>query len=281
MTQERSTDKDKPSFFLRMEECPKCHIKGREKVFAIFSDGHGYCFWCEYLKPINTYDHLKDIPSFTKDPVKMNTDPPFKGIPMGAKLPLGLEAIEWLKKYGINEAEVKGHGLLWEPDLKWLVFPYHKYSTDPDKPFKTLIGYQARRFDPTGGEHAQKWLTFGPRGDWDYFIGLPNLKRNGTIIVVEDIISAIKVGRDFTALPIFGSHMSIRQITACAERKAHLGIWLDRDKAMEAFKVASRASQYVSKAITIVSERDPKDHTDEEITRKILDAFPDLHATPF
>lgn len=281
--QELSIRRD--SDFKEFEKCPTCHIDGRKPVLARYTDGHAYCFWCGHYEPASLFKQMDEkfscIPYVEPKKVLDKTElPPLsrqdridriphhmwnvKALPDKANLSLGLEAKLWLKSYGIQDKEVKKHGLLWDDDRQWLIFPYRSAS-------KQLLGWQARCFDPVSVKRGDKWFTFGPKSEIMYYVGLEKANGNDIIIVVEDIISAIKVGRQWAALPLFGSVIGLGTLTRLAVPFQKIGVWLDRDKAAESRHEASRAAQYIKDVFPIITEKDPKQYSDIDIFEIIRD----------
>lgn len=244
------------SEFVRFETaCPNCG-SSRTPAFARYSDGHGWCFSCGY-REAGTYQGpnpnkgvVISIESARGGPTRV------RPIPEEAKPFLGAPALVWLKKYGITAKEVSNHSLLWWDERKWLIFPY--YST-PDH----LAGWQARNFDPKFPD--QKWMTYGQIKERMHLIAADASNLGEVVVLVEDIVSAIKVGRHITCMPLFGAHIALPGILRLARTFSGVGLWLDSDKEFEARLYASRASQYLETTCVIKTELDPKEYNDEQI----------------
>ena len=88
---------------------------------------------------------------------------------------------------------------------------------------------------------------------------------NTDIIIVEDLVSAIKVSRYYRCLPLFGSGCSRTKLTRLRRYSDHLRFWLDRDKFGTAMKMAKIATQLGFKTDVIRTEKDPKEHINSEI----------------
>ena len=239
------------SVFIGHEPCPKCSSKDN---LGRWSDGSAWCFGCRYYEPPKI---LCSIPQ-SIEKVKTYINNKLIMPPEDVTKLIGARGWMWLKKYGIMEKEVED--CLWSDSKQWLIFPI--YSNHGNK---ILIAWQARNFHPI--RYKPKYITYGPVGDILHIIGQPSNK----IILVEDILSAIKVGRSLCqAMPLFGSNISLRLLTRLQERFKYLGIWLDMDKAKESLKSKLRASQLkFEKVFSIITEKDPKDYTNEEIKTKL------------
>ena len=113
----------------------------------------------------------------------------------------------------------------------------------------------------SGGANLKIRLYFSPR----------HQQRIKRIFFVEDVISAIKLGKFFdskkdyegyVAMPIFGSHISQLRLSRCLllfHDNPTIAVWLDRDKASQAIKFAKQAESLGFKSSTIITEVDPKE----------------------
>jgi len=182
------------SEFIRHKPCPNC---GSKDNLAEYTD-HEYCFGCGYTvkgKSVRTQQVKRTTSSIA---LPDDSDP---YIPM--------HALEWLKQYEITQNEIKQNRLLYSEYRSLLVFPYFgEYDNQ-------LLGWQGRYF----GDNPKhpKWFTKGNVKDFIHPIGLDKSKQAGTMVYVEDIVSAIKVGRVYGCVPVFGSFIprthSIRSLS--------------------------------------------------------------------
>lgn len=105
---------------------------------------------------------------------------------------------------------------MWSQKRQLLIFPYYINNV--------LKAWQGRYFGPN--INHPKWITYGNIQDFEYYIG----KQTQICIIVEDIISAIKVSKCQQALPIFGSHLSTKKLLTIRNKCSEIVIWLDPDK---------------------------------------------------
>ena len=82
-------------------------------------------------------------------------------------------------------------------------------------------------------------------------------------------MSAIKVSRYVPCLPLFGSHINTRQLLAILQKYDTIYFWLDPDKQKESLGFTEKAAVFM-KAGTILSDKDPKEHTYKEIGEILL-----------
>lgn len=234
------------SEFLAHEPCPKC---GSKDNLARFDDGHGWCFGCNHYEPPSVY-----IPQI-KEVVKSTTRIPF---PADAQKQIGVKGWTWLKKYGILNKETLNW--YWSESKQWLLFPILEEHG-------IISVWQARNFDEQ--RPKPKALTVGGVSDVLMLHG-----SGEPVILVEDILSAVKVGRVCTAMPLFGSNVPLKTLVRLADRYKRLGIWLDADMAQKSMRAAMRARQLgFDVTRTIITEADPKEHSDKEIQEIVTRNF--------
>ncbi len=229
------------SEFVRHEPCPAC---GSEDNLARYTDGHAYCFGCGHLEASpSVFLPLKQVVVNSKDHSHLLYD---------AQKNLGVKAWQWLGKYGIMKKETENW--LWSESKEWLVFPILEEHG------KILV-WQARNFSTE--RPKPKTLTFGNVSDVLYLIG-----EGDTCVIVEDVISATKVGRQTTALPVWGSNIPLKTLMRLQKQFAHLVIWLDKDMAVKSLRSAERAKQLGFASVrSVITELDPKEYTDQQITQ--------------
>lgn len=225
--------------FTGHESCPKC---GSRDNLGRYSDGSAWCFGCHYREPPRrSLQNVRDNNN-NNDPIS-----DFSGF--SSVLPK--QAIVWLRKYGLTPEECEH--FQWDPGRQRLVVGI----TRADK----LVFWQGRRF----GAEGPKYLSSG-RVPWD-----PPLTfgTEGPVVFTEDVVSAIKVGRQATGVPLFGSYMPAEALKWASGTGKDIFLWLDPDKFREALKQALRATAAGVRVHPVHSDRDPKEHTDGEIRAKL------------
>lgn len=159
----------------------------------------------------------------------------------------------WLKGYSISDAESRRYSLTYGKDCNALFLPF-------------IGGWQARNFD----EWKPKYYTFVEEGS------LPLWDRAGSIgpdiVIVEDIISAIKVSRIVPAVSVLGVTPNDAVIAYLLKRYKHFTIFMDDDtqqvkKAQRALR--NRLAQVGEARIITGVGRDPKECSMTEL-REIL-----------
>lgn len=112
------------------------------------------------------------------------------------------------------------------------------------------------------GVRGPKYLTKGKK---DYFKVVRPEVPSDVYVLVEDYLSAIKVGRITNCIPLLSAHAPRKLILSLIGKASLLRFWLDRDKATEAAKQAAKARQWIANCATIVTELDPKEYDDNQI----------------
>lgn len=242
----------------RREACPKCRSYGGDKSgdnVAVYSDGGKHCFAnCGYHVFPTPWEKLKQAAA-PRDPTMVVDDAlqfPKDYTPLNDAL-WAKPGIAWLRTYGVSDAEITKYRIGWSANEQLLIFPVFETKDGQER----LVMWQARNFGP-----GAKYLTHGEKRDIMHLTGRSD---SGIVIATEDMVSAIKVGRNYQTLPLWGADMTLRLIRKLSERFDELGIWLDSDKTKEAVKLALRASQYIP-TFVVASAFDPK-HYGFEATR--------------
>ena len=232
--------------FLYHEPCPKC---GSRDNVGVYSDGHKWCFGCGYYVPPS---------GASKKALEPVVDKPAGGIylPDDCEPYYPYKCLHWVHQYGLSDVDLRANRVVWSEYSQLLIFPL----LDEDK---TLLGWQGRNF---GDKYKVKWFGRGKLDDILVFKGT----YDDPLILVEDIISAIVLGKnDKWAMPLFGSSVSTKRLVRLKLITNQLVIWLDHDKANEAHKFVKQAQRMGFEAKSVITYKDPKYHTLDEINEII------------
>lgn len=139
-------------------------------------------------------------------------------LPADYTLEVPARAAIWYYKYGISAELAASYGIGYTPDLDRVVLPV--YEGDE------LTAMQMRAVDPW---RKPKYLNpAGPKVSGAIFESAP---ATGVTVVVEDILSAIKIGKVHHATSILGTNMTDARALKIASHNHTALIWLDGDKA--------------------------------------------------
>lgn len=242
------------SYVIRKERCPKCAELGNDKShdnLAIYSDGHSYCYRCGY--------HVGRR-QFTK-PIERIA--PTIALPSDVTSELPYEATEWLRSYELTRLDIQQHNILWSDKWSRIIFPYFDDTG--------LIAWQGRYIgtEPTAyqGQTSKpaKWFSQGKIHE----IIHPIKVQSREAVLVEDIVSAIKVSKHKGTIPIFGSTISPKHFLRIKTIVDKVWLWMDPDMRTKSVKMASLGQLLGLETRVIFSDKDPKEESHEVIRTKL------------
>lgn len=219
--------------------CNNC--KSSDGVY-LYSDG-SYCFVCKQKQFTKNnkrdLEYSEEAPTFPTN--LTNVFPP--------------EELLWFSKYKITSQLRNKYNIKFDRDSKRIFLPV--YSGD------AIVYYQMRSlYNKTVKYKNPRFLS-----KHVFYCG----KESTVLVIVEDIISAIRVGQQFETVALLGTswHPSAYKYLL---GKTKCYIWLDKDAEHKSL-VLSRELNKINLCTvnSIVSEKDPKCYTDEEIRRAIND----------
>lgn len=246
------------SKFLRHEPCPEC---GSKDNLGIWEDGQ-YCFGCGWSQKHRSLSKKDLRQQLKEEENQKNKNGKYANLTLPSDFTriLPQKPWQWLEKYGLTQAEIYRNKFGWSENDHSLVMPVYDV-------YGNLLLYQSRVFadsERTSSKRIPKYLTRG-NNDAVYHVLGANSPDIPAVVCVEDYVSAIKVSRNFPAMPLFGSTLSINRIRTLSDLTSTLIIWLDHDKRASAVKIRFRANPYFKHVGVVVSKLDPKEYTDAEI----------------
>ena len=235
------------SQFLYHTNCPSC---GSRDNLGIYNDHH-YCFGCGYTKMLQPWKRLepREVPKKQL------------WIPDDIDTYIPAEAHEWLNRYGLTQKELLDHNTVWSEQWKLLIFLYTKDLT------RAVVAWQGRYFGTS--QEVPKWWSQGNLKDINLILPATHLRDTegqSTLVLVEDIVSAIKVSRLMNCKPLFGSYIDISNIYNIVKDKySSLIIWLDHDKYKESRKYSVKLNNLGIDTYVIDTKKDPKEFNIEQM----------------
>lgn len=245
------------------KQCPRCARQGRDRHednLAVYPDGHTYCFSCGYSTPAT-------------ESVAEMADRVFKGNTHNLKLgtislPSDVckiypeEAARWLIDCGLTPEDMLSPFIYYSPMWNRIIFPIFD-SIDK------LKGWQGRAIEDS---QYPKWYTmksFKP-DEYQHIIGEELDDPDGIpVVVVEDMVSQLRVSKIYPCLCLFGIAMSETMAASLAQAYEHVVIWLDDGATGHALEHAEMFAKYGAKSYVIWTNADPKYHTEAEIRAKV------------
>lgn len=241
------------SEFVKHDSCPNC---GSKDNLAVYSDGHTWCFGCHTRTgPVKSIDNFRNKFSEKEKEDKWNA------LPIDFSYHIPEVGRQWLNKYHLTNKEIIANRFGWSEE--GLYFKVKDITVKPllvlpvvDK-YGNLVFWQGRNF----GDVGPKYMTRGDK-EFLHILGDSDLP----IVLVEDLISAIKVSRVARSCPVFGSWLSPDSARRLARYSDRIILWLDYDKKKDAAKMSLMYEYLFPRGIhSIRTEKDPKEYTTDEI----------------
>lgn len=243
------------------------HDCGPGLCLAVFHNENKYSAYCHRCGPQKSV--YKALPTLAEraekaareasadEAVAADTRPPMPAVYDMAEWPS--EARLWLYKAGFSINEIQTFGIYYHPGTRRVVVPVVENGS--------LTYWQARQIFGTKGA---KYLSM-PGGRQS---AIPMFGCGSTVILVEDLLSALKIGTaGFRSLCLMGTSL-LPKIWEHLLSEPDIVVWLDPDAAGRNAAAKIRDSlELVGRPCRIVhTERDPKFHSKAEI-RNLLGAL--------
>ena len=248
--------------YVKHGPCPKC---GSRDNLGTYRDGHQWCFGCGYY--VSSIESLGARVQRVSEVPQGEVLRGVQQLPSDSSRIIGYAGLRWIKQYGITDEELKRYNVLWSEEKSQLIYPIYGGEGE-------LLAWQARNFNPELLSKS-KYHTAGKIDEVLYILRSDaHYYHNGvdycdSICLVEDVASAIKLSRYIPAMPLFGSHISTQRLNRLRLSFKRVVVWLDRDKAKNAYKGVQMASQMGFDTQVVVTELDPKDLSDEVIKKEL------------
>jgi hypothetical protein len=131
------------------------------------------------------------------------------------------------------------------------------YSPSEQRLVFVFDGFSIGRY--VGTDEVRKWKVWG---DCHQRCVLLNEQAPGPIVLVEDLVSAHKVGQVATSLCLFGTRLYPCHINYLIKAKRSIIIWLDKDQQWAIMRKAMSLQALTGCAVRFVSTvKDPKELT--------------------
>lgn len=168
------------------------------------------------------------------------------------------QAQDWLKQYGITHNDLLTFDVLFSHKQNALIFPFYDIRGG-------LFAYQMRQFAPG----KPKWHTVGKiHSEPVWFTGDGLTTLIDTVVLVKDVVSAMKVGHICDTIVLFGTDIKKAVIDGPLECYKNVVLWLDKDAQKKAIEYSHQLHYMLQGSVNcyvISTEEDPKAHTIREI----------------
>lgn len=165
------------------------------------------------------------------------------------------EARHWIGRAGLTQAEVEQFNIgYYEPDQRVMLPIYNKGE---------LVGYQMRRIFAHDNrpkydtrKKVKPLLFYNEQHD-----------DSNRLVIVEDILSAIKVGRQYNTCALLGTNLDLSSVAYIAGKYDNVDVWLDNDNRqvkLNQVKLKRKLGAFCNVRV-IKTDIDPKLLTDAEI----------------
>lgn len=226
------------------DPCPKCRANGKDSRgdnLVVYSDGGYHCFSCGNHRSPQRFVPKEEVPNVSKALLPADFT---REVPANAwkwLLQWGLPYQYWLKKVGFSPKENRLIFLVGEPT----VFSLGRYLGEDKGP--------------------KKWYVWGDPHRHCEVVG-----DGEKIVLVEDLLSAHKVGQVTTAIPLFGVNYHPPHLYYLMNDARPVVLWLDKDQEGEVKKKAVKLSMLLNKAVDVlITDKDPKEYSVDEISRYV------------
>jgi len=255
--------------------CPKCASDGRDNHrdnLAVYPDGHVYCFACKYYRsgPKEPLQVMAQRVLDSNEATVVREGENKKVIlPEDCTHTLPSEAAEWLVDCGLTPEQIIAHEIQWSQHWYRIIFPIRINGE--------LVAWIGRAVH---GNHLPKWFKSGLFKGVLYRLGdgNPNADSN-VLVIVEDIVSAIRVSKYYHTTPLFGVTLTPGLPRAIAYQYDAVVFWLDDGATRAALDGCSEMIGHGVQAFCVWTPIDPKDYSDEAIKNKLADASASFRAS--
>ena len=161
-----------------------------------------------------------------------------------------------LDQYELTEEELNGQGIKFYRAENRIFMPVFDYRSEQFGGVAKSLTKGVRRFKTINYFDKESSRLSYPRG---------RDRRTGSICVVEDILSAIKVGRYVRSVALLGHTISIEQIKELRNQTDSLILMLDADVIHKALSLKKKFGFYFRNFSVIYMSNDPKDTPSEKL----------------
>ena len=244
-------------------DCPECGENTNTNAMMVSHSSksyNGFCFACDHkpfeMKGKQTLEELTELKRINNESLQ-----PTEGarceLPEDFTEVIPLEGRLWLYSNGITDKLRRQYNIGYSARLRRVVMPV--YDTEDN-----LIWFQCRAL-----LKGQKPKYMQPSGDKGSVVFKSTTNKSsgteGTIVVVEDIMSAIRVGELANTISLLGTKANTNQINTLS-RYSTVITWLDSDKAgRNGSKTIRQAVGLLTNTKDIVTELDPKSYSKQQI----------------
>lgn len=244
------------SVYIAHEDCPLRTRTSSNSELWVLRNHDGVAVYCHRCKDKGFYS-LKN--SHVYKDIHQHVTNNTTGFPTDFTLDIPIQYKTWFYQYGLTDADLREQRFGFSPSLGRVVMPvYDPITGDP-------VFYQAR---DTYTNRSPKYLS--QKGAIKRPLIINNWKHadyRRPIVLVEDRISAIKVGKETHACCLFGTAANRIFLSRLAESYHTAVVWFDNDTAgIKSGRILKNQLSFIfERAIMIQTEKQPKEYSPDEI----------------
>lgn len=225
--------------FEHYEPCPRCRKLGKDTRgdnLAVYSDGGKHCFSCGFHVFPRYYTGERQREERVNAAV----------LPSDFSREVPSHALKWLLQYHLPYT-------YWAPFIGW---------SEKDSRLIITVGdnFAQGRFikdDHWSGPEPRKWFSYGDAHKHAHIIG--DYSKASKIVLVEDIVSAHKVGTLVPTIPLFGTNIFDACIPVLRFVKLPITLWLDKDQSGTMARKCDKLALFTGLPVNyVVTDNDPK-----------------------
>ena len=180
-------------------------------------------------------------------------------LPLDYTKEIPAQGLAYLYVRGVTDADIKRWKIGYSPKYSRVILPVYEG--------RNLVFFQGRTILSITRDNP-KWMNVWKSGRKDTFF-VANQMFSHEVVVVEDILSAIRVSHTADAYAMLSTHIPEDLILTLSEKYQSILLWLDPDKRMKIMMLARRYLAFGINARSITSNKDPKYYTNKQIRRLI------------
>jgi DNA primase len=238
-----------------------CKEGNNNNRLYITNKGDCYLFYCHHCgksgKLTNKFSRVEKKKEKPKEKVTHSVFLPTDLEYDPLKWPV--EARLWPLKASLSNDQIKGAMMGWSPSKRRVYVPINFAGE--------YRGYVARRIDD---DDSPKYITKIKDGDKENFIFAMNTSQSGEVVLVEDILSCLKLYYSgYNSIAILSSNIDNKLFNYIIYNYNKYIIWLDNDNTqvkLNQISIKNRLDSFGETRI-VKTDKDPKEHSKIEIDR--------------
>lgn len=242
---------------------PGC-CDGKDKALVITRFDRGWLWKCHRCqeKGVRFADNLSpsDYQKWqqTPKPTRNRTENQIQ-LPADFTHNIPSQGLAWLYKYRLTDQNILKWKIGYSPMLKRVIMPVYNKGE--------LVYWQGRTLTTPNKRDNPKYINvMKSTRDSIYFW---NLRGTDRIVLVEDILSAIRVGKICSSIGLLYAYVPDDLVFQCSSKYKDVILWLDWDKNDRVFDRVKRYRTLGLPVKSIMTKNDPKAYSDAFINEQI------------